>query len=287
MDEFSPKLVFDSFGVLAMANDGPNSDAAQFFITVTPFTAGNNVYTIFGRLTSGSNVVYAINQVATDANAKPLTNVVMQQVSIRRVGTAAQAFNINAQGLPVVTNLFLRITNCTGQVSLTFSNRQFANNQLYSSTNLSTWTAESLGIETGPPATNTVYSAKDALRKFFRLAQVQYAASTYAPETVSGRTLTLRLSPGTNVMTVSFNSSGGGTYTYPPNPAGTVDSYSWNQQPYQGFLWPIFFSGVMPTTLELDFSGTGTGTFSGTGYPYYPYNFGAVSIAGTFSLAGP
>jgi len=89
MDEFNPNLVFDSFGVLAMANSGPNSDGAQFFITVAPFSTGNNVYSIFGRLTSGSNVVYAINQVATDANNKPLTNVVIQQVSIRRVGVAA------------------------------------------------------------------------------------------------------------------------------------------------------------------------------------------------------
>jgi hypothetical protein len=103
---------------------------------------------------------------------------------------------------------------------------------------------------------------------------------------MSGRTLTLRLSPGTDVITVSFNSSGGGTYTYPPNPAGTVVSYSWNQEPYRGFLWPILWSGVLPMTLRLDFSGNSTGTLSGTAYPYYPSNFGAFGVAGTFSLAG-
>ena len=159
-DEFSSNLVFDSFGVLAMANSGPNSDGSQFFITVAPFASGNNTYAIFGRMVSGSNVVYAINHVATDANDKPLTNVVIQQVNIRRVGTAAQAFDIHAQGLPVVTNLFLRITNRTSQVSLTFTNRQFADNRLYSSTNLSAWTEELLGIESATPDTNTLYRAK-------------------------------------------------------------------------------------------------------------------------------
>src|SRR5262245_45578216 len=119
-DEFSPQLVFDKFGVLAMANAGTNSNGAQFFLTVAPFTSGNNIYTIFGRLVSGSNVVYAINHVATDANDKPLTNVVMQQVAIRRVGAAAQAFDVNAQGLPLVTNLSLKIANSPGQVALTF-----------------------------------------------------------------------------------------------------------------------------------------------------------------------
>src|ERR1035438_5736822 len=186
MDEFSPKLVFDSFGVLAMANDGPNSDAAQFFITVTPFTAGNNVYTIFGRLTSGSNVVYAINQVATDANAKPLTNVVMQQVSIRRVGAAAQAFDLSAQGLPVVANLPLRIATTASQAILSFTNLQYSNNRLYSATNLAgPWTSDALGIEITAPVSNSVQRAKDAPQCFYSMAQIQYASSTFAPKTMN------------------------------------------------------------------------------------------------------
>jgi peptidyl-prolyl cis-trans isomerase A (cyclophilin A) len=286
-DEFSPNLVFDSFGVLAMANSGPNSDGAQFFITVAPFTEGNNTYAIFGKVVSGSNVVYAINHVATDSSDKPLINVVVQQVNIRREGTAAQAFNINAQGLPVVTNLCLRVTNRTGQVSLAFTNRPFADNRLYSSTNLNTWAADLLGIESATPETNVLYRAKDAPRNFFRMAQVQYASSTFAPKTMYGRILTLNFNTGTDVITVSFDSGGGGTYTYPPSPAGTVDDYTYSQDPYRGFLWPIFFSGVAPMTLRLDFSSNNAGTFSGTIYPYFPYTFGSGPVGGTFGLTGP
>lgn len=286
-DEFSPKLVFTNSGVMAMANSGPNSDGSQFFITVAPFTSGNNVYSIFGQLTSGSDVVNAINHVPTDANDKPLAAVVIQQVAIRRVGTAAQAFDINAQGLPVVTNLLLRITNRTGQVSLSFTNRQFADNRLYTSTNLNTWTGELLDIESATPATNTLYRAKDTPRKFFRMAQIQYPSPTFAPKTVYGRTLTLNFTGGVDVITITFNSSGGGTYTYPPDPVGTVDGYAWSQEPYRGLLWPIFFSAVYPMTLRLDFTGNTVGNFSGTAYPYYPYPFGSFGVGGTFTLTGP
>jgi peptidyl-prolyl cis-trans isomerase A (cyclophilin A) len=288
-DEFSPQLVFDSFGVLAMANSGPNSDAAQFFITVAPYTAGNNVYSIFGRLTSGSNVVYAINHVATDSNAKPLTNVVIQQVSIRRVGTAAQAFDINAQHLPAVTNLSLKISSYPGQVSLIFSNRQYADNRLYSSTNLSAWAAESLGIETGTPATNTLYRAKDTPRKFFRMAQVQYASSTFAPVTVYGRTLSLTFTNGSSgTVTIGFDSSGSGNFSYSFGGSGAVTSYSWTQEPYRGQLFPIIFSNLIPPlALTLNFNSATSGAFTGTAYPNYPYTFGAYSVAGTFTLAGP
>ncbi|HOC57907.1 MAG TPA: peptidylprolyl isomerase [Verrucomicrobiota bacterium] len=283
-NEFSPQLVFDRFGVLAMANSGPNSDGAQFFITVAPFTSGNNTYSIFGRVVSGSNVVYAINHVATGANDKPLTNVIIQQVNIRRVGTAALAFNINAQGLPIVTNLPLRIAALPGQVSLTFSNRQYADNQLYSATNLAgAWTADALGIEITAPVSNSVRQAKDAPRKFFRLAQVQYASSTFAPKTMYGRTLTLTFTSGlTGTLTIGFNSTGGGDYTFPPYSPGIVTSYAWTQEPYRGFIWPIYFSGLVPLTVRLDFSSNTSGTFSGTFYAEFPF-----SVAGPFSLAGP
>jgi peptidyl-prolyl cis-trans isomerase A (cyclophilin A) len=289
-DEFSPNLVFDSFGVLAMANSGPNSDGAQFFITVTPFTAGNNVYSIFGRLTSGSNVVYAINHVTTDANDKPLTNVVIQQVSIRRVGTAALAFDINAQGLPVVANLPLRIATTASQATLTFTNRQYADNRLYSATNLAgSWTSDALGIEITTPVSNSVQQAKDATQRFYSMAQIQYASSTFAPKTMYGRTLSLTFTNGAlGTVTIGFDSLGSGNFSYSLGGAGTVTGCSWEQDPYRGWLWPIVFSNLAPPmTLTLNFGTDASGAFSGTAYPNYPFTLGAYSVSGTFGLAGP
>ena len=198
-------------------------------------------------MTSGSNVVYAIDHVATDVNDKPLTNVVIQQVRIRRVGTAAQGFNFNAQGLPVVSNLFLKIASTGSQATLTFTNHQFADNRLYSSTDLpGSWTSEALGIEITTPVTYTIQREEDGLRRFYSVAQIQYASSTFAPKTLYGRTLTLNFTVGPGLITIVLDSSGGGTYTRTGQPSGTVVSYKWTQAPYRGSLRPLQLSGVVP-----------------------------------------
>lgn len=153
-DECSPILRFDGPGVLAMANSGTNSNGAQFFITVAATAWLNDVHTIFGRVVSGQPVVTAISLAAVDTSSKPLTNIVIQKVAIRRVGAAALAFNINAQGLPVMTNTPVALTSSPGRADLVYSNRPFAANTLYSSTNLAQWTSLSLGVDPGAPATN-------------------------------------------------------------------------------------------------------------------------------------
>jgi len=279
-DEFTPLLRFSSPGVLAMANSGPKSNGAQFFITVAATSWLNDVHTIFGWLTSGTNVVTAMSQVSTDPNNKPLTNVVIQRVTIRSVGTAAQAFNISSQNLPVVSNPGLSLAVASNQASLSFTNHQFADNRLYSSTNLTDWSAELLGIGITSSGTNTFDRAEDGTQRFFRFAQVQYPSSTFAPNTLYGRTIALTFSGGAGIITVSFDGTGTGTYTYPPEPAGAVTSYTWNQEPYRGFLWPIYYSGLVPMTLQLNFDSNTGGSFTGTAY-----TSPASSVAGTFTLS--
>jgi len=282
-DEFSPSLRFNSPGILAMANSGTNSNGSQFFITVasTPFL--NDVHTIFGELTGGTNVVVAISQVATNASGHPLTNVVIQNVSIRRVGTAAQAFDINAQNLPIVTNLPPKIANSGSQVSISFSNTLFADNRLYSSTNLSTWSSELLGIETALPITNTLYRLKDAPSRFYSVAQVKYPASTLAPKTLFNRTLTLNFNAGFGVITNIFDSAGNGIYFYKSgtNSSQGFTAYNWFQQPYRGDLSPILYSGLA-MALRLNFSGVAVGVFGGTAYPNTPDP--PFSVSGAFTL---
>ena len=81
-DEIVKELVFDSEGILAMANAGPNTNGSQFFITLAPTKWLNGNHTIFGRVINGMDVVRAIGKVAKGSQDRPLKDVVMESVTI-------------------------------------------------------------------------------------------------------------------------------------------------------------------------------------------------------------
>jgi cyclophilin family peptidyl-prolyl cis-trans isomerase len=70
-------------GALAMANAGPNTNGSQFFIVTTeaaPWLDGK--HTVFGRVTSGQEVVDRISTVERDANDRPLEPVMIESVDV-------------------------------------------------------------------------------------------------------------------------------------------------------------------------------------------------------------
>jgi cyclophilin family peptidyl-prolyl cis-trans isomerase len=80
-DEFVDSLVFDSPGILAMANSGPATNGSQFFITVAPTEHLNGAHTIFGRVTSGMDVMSEIESYGTPEGA-PTSPVYIEKVTI-------------------------------------------------------------------------------------------------------------------------------------------------------------------------------------------------------------
>lgn len=282
-DEFSPALKHTVPCVISMANSGPNSGGSQFFITVTNTSWLDNVHSVFGRVTTGTSVVHAISRVVTDSGDKPLTNVVVQNVAIRRVGTAAQSFNIHTCSLPAVASCPLRITVKTNTVTLQFTNSLNAGLFLRESTNLTAWTPSSLGVDILPPVTNRAQLTQGVAPRYYALTRVQYPSSTLAPRAVTNRNLTLFLNNGLGTITNRFNSTGGGTYNYEGDP-GTITSYSWSQDVYRGRLWPVYYSSLYPMYLRFDFTNVAGGTFSGTVYPYHPSSYGAFGVSGGFTL---
>lgn len=58
-----PSLTFDTRGVLGMARrSSPNSNGSQFFITFAPYAGGNQMYTVFGKVTEGDAVLDLIKR---------------------------------------------------------------------------------------------------------------------------------------------------------------------------------------------------------------------------------
>jgi cyclophilin family peptidyl-prolyl cis-trans isomerase len=79
-DEFAPGLRPDAAGVLAMANEGPDTNGSQFFLTLKPAPRLSYLHSVFGRVVRGLDVLPRIK--AGDA----------MRVKIIRIGAAAKNY---------------------------------------------------------------------------------------------------------------------------------------------------------------------------------------------------
>ncbi|MDQ2854100.1 MAG: peptidylprolyl isomerase [Chloroflexota bacterium] len=70
-DELSTKRRHDGPGVLSMANAGPNTNGSQFFLTFGPTPHLDGRHTVFGRVTSGMDVLRSIRERDPQRDQKP------------------------------------------------------------------------------------------------------------------------------------------------------------------------------------------------------------------------
>jgi cyclophilin family peptidyl-prolyl cis-trans isomerase len=82
-DEFNQDIKFDSAGILAMANRGPNTNGSQFFITLAATPWLNYHHTIFGKVVGGMDVLKQIGKVEiTKPYDMPVTKVIIDSVTV-------------------------------------------------------------------------------------------------------------------------------------------------------------------------------------------------------------
>jgi peptidyl-prolyl cis-trans isomerase B (cyclophilin B) len=81
-DEFNDNKVVR--GALAMANSGPNTNGSQFFVVTTeaaPWLDGK--HTVFGEVTSGMEVIDAIEASETDGRDAPVEPKLIEKIELR------------------------------------------------------------------------------------------------------------------------------------------------------------------------------------------------------------
>jgi peptidyl-prolyl cis-trans isomerase B (cyclophilin B) len=81
-DEFNDHKVVR--GALAMANSGPNTNGSQFFVVTTeaaPWLDGK--HTVFGEVTSGMEVIDAIEASETDGRDAPVEPKLIEKIELR------------------------------------------------------------------------------------------------------------------------------------------------------------------------------------------------------------
>jgi len=116
-DEMRELISHDKAGTLSMANSGTNTNGSQFFVTLVPTTDLDDHHTVFGEIVEGMEIVNEIGLTQTDSSDRPTTNIIINKISIVRMGAEALAFNPtdhqNPIDLPIFPNVDLSDSDST------------------------------------------------------------------------------------------------------------------------------------------------------------------------------
>lgn len=283
-----------SNGVISMANSGPNTDGSQFFITTTNVSYWDGGYTVFGHVSTGMNVVTSIAGVAVSGSGlRPVTDIVVSNVAIRRVGAAAQAFNIASQGVPVVESGPMALARSDTNELLVIEIAEETEMLFRETSDLVTWESSDWGFYTGSTFIWTTSVARASLGDsyFFHLSRIFYPVPITSPSTQRGQVFTFVWDKDPVVVyeaTFSDYWYVQGDYvvqtgTNSPISGKIFIGDSWTQDPYSARLY-FYDDSMKEYYYNLGFNpGQETNRFTG----YYVTGGYTYTITGTFTVTDP
>lgn len=283
-------------GALSMANALPNGDGSQFFVCAADVPGWNGNYTVFGQVVEGMDVVSNLASVAVDTNAnnRPLADLVLDRVLVRRVGADAEAFDIHAQGLPRVDNLPIALSPAAAGGMVVSLELPAQSETMFRCTGdlrrrgWGAWRAEDWGYRGAAETTNLAFG--DAACGFFHASSVLYPDVWTMPDGIRGRSFTFRWT-STDPETVEnldfsddWSRQGSGTRVS----GGTTNSFQlfaytdqWMAFPYSARLYFMDNQYVHTYTLRWN-PGAAEGMFDGVLQPHV--GSARYAVSGTFAF---
>ena len=263
-DEFDSSLRHDGPYVLSMANSGPATNGSQFFVTVRATPHLDDLHSVFGRVVEGSDVVQAISEVETAAGDRPVEDVVIESLRIEREGEAAQAFNVESQGLPVVRSGNLRFSAENGSPRLTLSAGQGQVLSVVESTDLRTWTPSvlsGLGYQEGEKTHAWPVGSDDVSQRYYLASVVQYPEPYHVPVEIVSKVFTANLDSGQTIV-YRFDEELKGQAKLDENPEGSIVAASYIPDTNIQATLTVQASSVAPLRFSLLFDSPSSGSFS-------------------------